>query len=117
MKSYQKITLITAIIGLGLSVIGLFLYFYINHLIGIPILGLVIGGALLIMFLIVAVNIAALISAFKIKNPKTSGILLIGCGIALFLVLHIFAIPGLVLFVISGILALRERNSTLKKIN
>ncbi len=116
MKNYQKITLITALIGLGLSVIGLFLYFYINHIIGIPILGLVIGGALLVTVLIIFVNIAALISAFKIKNPRTSGILLIGCGIALFLVAHFFAIPGLVLFVISGILALRARDSTLKKI-
>jgi hypothetical protein len=116
MKTYQKLTLITVIRGLIIPLFGLFLYFFVNSLIGIPILGLVFGGALLVAILIIAVNIAGLIAAFKIKNPKTAGMLLIGCGVVLFLVVHVLAIPGLVLFVIAGIMALRERNSTLKKI-
>ena len=116
MKTYQKLTLITVILGLIIPLFGLFLYFFVNSLIGIPILGLVFGGALLVAILIIAVNIAGLIAAFKIKNPKTAGLLLIGCGVVLFLVVHVLAIPGLVLFVIAGIMALRERNSTLKKI-
>jgi hypothetical protein len=116
MKTYQKLTLITVILGLIIPLFGLFLYFFVNSLIGIPILGLVFGGALLVAVLIIAVNIAGLLAAFKVKNPKTTGILLIGCGVVLFLVVHILAIPGLVLFVIAGIMALRERNSTLKKI-
>jgi hypothetical protein len=116
MKTYQKLTLITVILGLIIPLFGLFLYFFVNSLIGIPILGLVFGGALLVAVLIIAVNIAGLLAAFKVKNPKTAGILLIGCGVVLFLVVHILAIPGLVLFVIAGIMALRERNSTLKKI-
>jgi hypothetical protein len=116
MKTYQKLTLITVILGLIIPLFGLFLYFFVNSLIGIPILGLVFGGALLVAVLIIAVNIAGLIAAFRIKNPKTAGMLLIGCGVVLFLVVHFFAIPGLVLFVIAGIMALRERNSTLKKI-
>ncbi len=109
MRSYQKLTLVTVILGLIIPLFGLFLYFFINNLIGIPILGLVFGGALLVGILIIAINIAGLVSAFKIKNTKIVGIVLIGCGIALFLVVQFFAIPGLVLFVISGLLALREK--------
>jgi Na+/melibiose symporter-like transporter len=116
MKAYQKLTLITVILGLILPLFGLFLYFFVNSLIGIPLLGLVFGGALLIAILIIIINVAGLVAAFKIKNTRIAGILLMGCGAALFLVIHFFAIPGLVLFVISGILALRERNSTIKKI-
>ena len=117
MKTYQKLTLITVILGLIVPLSGLFLYFFVNSLIGIPILGLVFGGALLVAILIIAVNIAGLVAAFKVKNPKTAGILLIGCGVwNSFLVVHLLAIPGLVLFVIAGIMALRERNTTLKKI-
>jgi hypothetical protein len=116
MKNYQKLTLITVILGLVIPLFGIFLYFFVNSLIGIPVLGLVFGGALLIAILIIAINIAGLISAFKIKNPKIAGILLIGCGVVLFFVVQFFAIPGLVLFVVAGIMALRERNATLKKI-
>lgn len=109
MRSYQKLTLVTVILGLIIPLFGLFLYFFVNNLIGIPILGLVFGGALLVGILIIAINIAGLVSAFKIKNTKIAGIVLIGCGVALFLVVQFFAIPGLVLFVISGLLALREK--------
>ena len=37
------------------------------------------------------------------------GISLIVCGILLFAALQFFAIPGLILYVIAGILALREK--------
>jgi hypothetical protein len=116
MKSYQKLTLVTVILGLIIPLFGLFAYFFINSLIGIPLLGLVFGSAILVGILIIAINIAGLIAAFKIKNTKIAGISLIGCGVALFLVIHLFAIPGLVLFVIAGILALREKSSPLNKI-
>lgn len=116
MKSYQKLTVVTVILGLIIPLVGISLYFFINSLIGLPLLGLVFGGALLIAVLIIAVNIAGLIAAFKIKNTRIAGALLIGCGVVLFLVVQFFAIPGLVLFVIAGILALREKNPSLKNI-
>ena len=60
--------------------------------------------------------IAAAAQAFKIKNTKIVGMALIGCGVALFLAIQFFAIPGLILFVIAGILALKEKNTPLPKI-
>ncbi len=116
MKKYQKLTLVTVILGLIIPLFGLFLYFFVNSLIGIPILGLVLGSALLIAILIIVINIAGLVAAFKIKNTKIAGISLIGCGVALFLTIHLFAIPGLALFVIAGVMALREGNSALNKV-
>ncbi len=115
METYQKLTLVTVILGLIIPLFGLFLYFFVNSLIGIPLLGLVFGGALLVAILIIAINIAGLVVAFKIKNTKIAGISLIGCGVALFLTIHFFAIPGLVLFVIAGIMAVRGKNTALKK--
>ncbi len=110
MKTYQKFTLITVILGLIIPLLGLFIYFFVNSIIGIPILGLFLGGALLIGILIIAINVAGLVVAFKIKNTKIVGIALIGCGAALFLAVQFLAIPGLILFVIAGILALKEKN-------
>ncbi len=112
MRTYQKLTLITAILGLIIPFIGLFLYFFINSLIGIPVLGLFLGGALLIAIIIIAINAGALFAAFRIKNTKIVGIILIVCGILLFAVIPFpipFAIPGTALFVISGIVALRDK--------
>ncbi|MBA3749323.1 MAG: hypothetical protein H0X03_00210 [Nitrosopumilus sp.] len=108
MKTYQKLTLVTVILGLIIPILGLFLYFFVNSIIGIPLLALVAGGALLVAIIIIAINIAGLVSAFKIKNTKIVGIILIGCGAALFLTVQFLAIPGLILFVLAGILALRE---------
>ena len=116
MKKYQKFTLITVILGLIIPILGLFLFFFVNSLIPIPVLGLVLGGALLSAILIIAINIAGLVVAFKIKNTKIVGIALIGCGAALFLAIQFLAIPGLILFVIAGILALKEKNPPLPKI-
>lgn len=115
MKSYQKLTLVTAILGLIIPFIGLFLYFFINSLIGIPLLALFLGGALIIALIIIAINIGAIISVFRIKNTKLIGTILIICGILLFTVVQFIAIPSLVLFVISGILALRDKGPATNK--
>ena len=56
-------------------------YVYFNSLIGFPILGLFLGGILLHVFVLLLVNAASLYVAFRIKNTKTAGILLIVCGV------------------------------------
>lgn len=109
MKGYQKLTIITAILGLIIPFIGLFLYFLINSFVGIPILALFVGWALLIAIAIIAINVGAIVAAFKIKNNKIVGGILIACGEMLFALIQWFAIPALALFVIAGILAIREK--------
>lgn len=116
MRKYQKLTLVTAILGSIIPVFGLFLYFFVNSFIGIPILALVLGSALIGAFITIAINIGAIVAAFKIKNTKIAGVALMGCGGALFLVLHFFAIPGMILFAIAGFLALREKNLSVNEI-
>jgi hypothetical protein len=111
MKGYQKLTIITAILGLIIPFIGLFLYFLINSFVGIPILALFVGWALLIAVAIIAINVGAIIAAFKIKNTKIVGGILIACGVLIFVLIQWFAVPALVLFIIAGILALREKNT------
>ncbi len=111
MKGYQKLTIITAILGLVIPFIGLFLYFLINSFVGIPILALFVGWALLIAVAIIAINVGAVIAAFKIKNPKIVGAILIACGVLLFALIQWFAVLALALFVIAGILAFREQNT------
>jgi hypothetical protein len=111
MKGYQKLTIITAILGLIIPFIGLFLYFLINSFIGIPILALFVGWALLIAIAIIAINIGAIVAAFKVKNTKIVGGILIACGVILFALIQWFAIPALVLFVIAGIMAFRQKNT------
>lgn len=110
MKGYQKLTIITAILGMIIPFLGLSLYFLINSIIGIPILALFVGGALLIAVAIIAINIGAIVAAFKIKNKNFVGGILIACGALLFVVIQFFAIPALVLFVIAGILAFRDKD-------
>ena len=87
------------------------MYFLINSFVGIPILALFVGWALLIAIAIIAINVGALVAAFKIKNNKIVGCILIACGIMLFALIQWFAIPALALFVIAGIMALREKNT------
>ena len=111
MKGYQKLTIITAILGLIIPFIGLFLYFLINSFVGIPILALFVGWALLIAIAIIAINVGVIVAAFKIKNSKIVGGILIACGIMLFALIQWFAIPALALFVIAGIMALREKST------
>ena len=81
MKGYQKLTLITAILGLVVLVPIIVGYVYFNSLIGFPILGLFLGGILLHVFVLLLVNAASLYVAFRIKNTKMAGILLIVCGV------------------------------------
>ena len=111
MKGYQKLTIITAILGMVIPFIGLFLYFLINSFIGIPILALFVGWALLIAIAIIAINIGAIVAAFKLKNTKIVGGILIACGVLLFALIQWLAIPALVLFIIAGILAFRQKNT------
>jgi hypothetical protein len=108
-KLYQKLTLITAILGLVVPLLGVFAYIFINSLTGIPILALFLGTAVLIAVVIIAINIAAIVVAFYIKNTKLVGIILISCGIVLFLTVQIWGIPGLALYIVSGMIALREK--------
>ena len=109
MKLYQKLTLITAVLGLVVPLLGVFAYVFINSLTGIPILALFLGTAVLIAVVIIAINIAAIVVAFYIKNTKLVGIILISCGIVLFLTVQIWGIPGLALYIVSGMIALREK--------
>jgi hypothetical protein len=111
MKGFQKLTIITAILGMIIPFIGLFLYFLINSFIGIPILALFVGWTLLIAVAIIAINIGAIVAAFKIKNTKIVGGILIACGVMLFALIQWFAIPALVLFIIAGIMAFRQKNT------
>jgi hypothetical protein len=108
-KLYQKLTLITAVLGLVVPLLGVFAYLFINSLTVIPVLALFLGTAVLIAVAIIAINIAAIVVAFYIKNTKLVGMILISCGIVLFLTVQIWGIPGLVLYVVSGIIALREK--------
>jgi hypothetical protein len=79
-KGYRKLTLITAMLGLVILVPFVVGYAYVNSLIGLPILGLFLGWLILYVFLLLIVNIASLFIAFRIKNTKIAGILLIVCG-------------------------------------
>ena len=92
------------------------MYFLINSFVGIPILALFVGWALLIAIAIIAIYVGAIVAAFKIKNNKIVGGILIACGVLLFVLIQWFAIPALALFVIAGILAIREKN-TLSNLN
>jgi hypothetical protein len=109
MKGYQKLTIITAILGLIIPFIGIFLYVFINSVIGIPVLALFVGWALLIAVGIIAINVGAIVASFKVRNKNLVGGILIACGVLLFLLIQWFAIPALVLFVIAGIMAFRDK--------
>jgi len=108
-KLYHKLTLITAIVGLVVPLLGLFAYVFMNSLTGIPVLALFLGTAVLIAVVIIAINIASIVVAFYIKNTKLVGMILFSCGIVLFLTVQIWGIPGLALYIVSGIIALRKK--------
>jgi hypothetical protein len=108
-KGYRKLTLITAMLGLVILVPFVVGYAYVNSLIGLPILGLFLGWLLLYVFLLLIVNIASLYIAFRIKNTKIAGILLIVCGVVILASTNYFGIPSFVLFCIAGVLALRDK--------
>ena len=111
MKGYQKLTMITAILGLVVLVPIIVGYVYFNSLIGFPILGLFLGGILLHVFVLLIVNAASLYVAFRIKNPKMAGILLIVCAVVILAAATYFGIPSSVLFCIAGVLALKEKQT------
>ena len=111
MKGYQKLTLITAILGLIVLVPIILGYVYFNSLIGFSILGLFLGGILLHVFVLLIVNSASLYVAFRIKNMKIAGILLIVCAVVILAECTYFGIPSFVLFCIAGVLALKEKQT------
>ena len=115
MKGYQKLTLITAILGLVILVPIIVGYVYINSLIGFPVLGFFLGGVLLHVFLLIIVNASSLYVAFRIKNTKIAGILLIVCGVVILASATFLGIPSFVLFSVAGVHALREK-STLSRL-
>jgi hypothetical protein len=86
-KGYQKLTMITAILGLVVLVPIIVGYVYFNSLIGFPILGLFLGGILLHVFVLLIVNAVILAAATY------------------------FGIPSSVLFCIAGVLALKEKQT------
>ena len=112
-KLYKKLTLINAILGIIASIIILFIYFFINSFIGIPLLGLFLGGTILHVFILLIISLAGIVSIFYIKNTKFLGIALIIYGVLVLVIGNFFGIPfgipGFILFVIAGILALKEK--------
>ena len=64
---------------------------------------------MLIAVLIIAINGAALFVAFYLKNTKIVGIILISCGAILLVTVQLWGLPGLVLYIVSGVPALREK--------
>ena len=111
MKAYQKLILISAVLGLVVLVPIIVGYVYFNSLIGFPILGLFLGGILLHVFVLILVNAASLYVAFRIKNTKMAGILLIICGVVILATATYFGIPSFVLFCVAGVLALKEKQT------
>ena len=103
MLLYQKFTLITTILSLIVPLLVIFVYFFINPLIGIPILGFFLADAVLISVKIIAIKLAGLFIVFCIKNTKV-------VGLALILTIQLWGIPGFVLYIVSGIMALREKH-------
>ena len=80
-------------------------------LIGFPILGLFLGGILLHVFVLLLANAASLYVAFRIKNTKLAGILLIVCGVVILAAAAYFGIPSFILFSIAGVLALKKKQT------
>ena len=111
MKLYQKLALITAILGLVALVPIVVGFAYVNSLIGFPILGLFVGGVLLHVFLLIIVNLASLYITFKVKNTKIGGILLIVCGVIILITTTYLGIPAFILFASAGIFAIRDKTS------
>lgn len=114
MKGYQKLTLITAILGLVVLVPIVAGYIYFNMLIGFPILGLLLGGILLHVFVLLVTNAASLYTAFRIKSTRMAGILLVTCGVIILAAATYLGIPSFILFCIAGVLALKEKQTPLR---
>jgi hypothetical protein len=110
MKLYQKITLITTILSLIVPLSVIFVYFFIDSLMEIPILGVFLADAVLISVEIIAIKLIGLFIVFCIKNTKVVGLALILCGVILILTIQLWGIPGFVVYIVSGIMALREKH-------
>ena len=80
MKLYKKLTLINTILGITVCIIILLIYFFINSLIGIPLLGFFLGGTILHVVILLLINLAGIVSLFYIKNIRIVGIALIIYG-------------------------------------
>ena len=76
MKLYKKLTIINTILGITVCIIILLIYFFINSLIGIPLLGLFLGGTILHVFIVLLINLAGIVSIFYFKNTRIVGIAL-----------------------------------------
>lgn len=109
MKLYKKLTIINTILGITVCIIILLIYFFINSLIGIPLLGLFLGGTILHVFIVLLINLAGIVSLFYIKNTRIVGIALLIYGTLVLATATFFGIPGFILFVIAGIIALKEK--------
>jgi hypothetical protein len=109
MKLYKKLTIINTALGITVCIIILLIYFFINSLIGIPLLGLFLGGTILHVFIVLLINLAGIVSLFYIKNTRIVGIALIIYGTLVLATATFFGIPGFILFVIAGIIALKEK--------
>ena len=70
MKSYQKLTLITTILSLIVPLSVIFIYFFVDSLMNIPIVGIFIADALFISVEIIVIKLAGLFIVFYIKNRK-----------------------------------------------
>ena len=70
MKLFQKLTLITAILGLIIPLLGVVAYVFINSIIGIPVLALFLGGIMLIAVLIIAINVRHFLLPFILKIQR-----------------------------------------------
>ena len=109
MKLYKKLTIINTILGITVCIIILLIYLFINSLIGIPLLGLFLGGTILHVFIVLLINLAGIVSLFYMKNTRILGIALIIYGTLVLATATFFGIPGFILFVIAGIIALKEK--------
>jgi hypothetical protein len=108
-KLYNKLTIINTVLGIIACIIILFIYFFINSFIGIPLLGLFLGGTILHVFILLLISLAGIVSIFYIKNTRLLGIALLIYGVLVLATATFFGIPGFILFVIAGILALKEK--------
>ena len=108
MLLYQKFTLITTILSLIVPLSVIVIYFFIDSIMKIPILGVFIANAVLISVEIIAIKLIGLFIVFFIKNAKVVGLALISCGVILILTIQLWGIPGFVLYIVAGIMALRE---------
>ena len=66
-------------------------------------------GYILHVFIVLLINLAGIVSIFYIKNTRIVGIALIIYGTLVLTTATFFGIPGFILFVIAGIIALKEK--------